>query len=98
MNYELTDSDHVAMGSDTDAQATDISMPIAVVGIGCRFPGDASSPDKLWEFLCEGKSALKTMPEDRININAFYHPQAERNGSVSNCTRVICVVDPNQPI
>lgn len=81
---DATGSDHVALGSHVDARVKDSSMPIAVVGIGCRFPGGASSPDRLWELLCEGKSALKTIPEDRINVDSFYHPQAERNGSVSD--------------
>ena len=94
---EAAGPNHVALDSHVDAQVKNSSMPIAVVGIGCRFPGDASSPDKLWELLCEGKSALKTMPADRLNIDAFYHPQAERNGSVSNRTHVICSVDSDQP-
>ncbi|CZT43409.1 uncharacterized protein RSE6_03443 [Rhynchosporium secalis] len=50
-------------------------VPIAIVGIGCRLPGGNSSPSKLWDFLCEGKSSWKAKaPEDRFNWDAFTHP------------------------
>ncbi|PYI01233.1 ketoacyl-synt-domain-containing protein [Aspergillus sclerotiicarbonarius CBS 121057] len=58
-------------------------MPIAVIGIGGRFPGNASSPEKLWEVLLNGDSTLSETPKDRFNIDAFYHPHAERSGTQS---------------
>jgi hypothetical protein len=61
----------------------DESMPIAVIGIGCRFPGDATSPDNLWKLISEGRNARGGIPKDRFNIDAFYHPAGERQGSVS---------------
>ncbi|RAL04853.1 type I polyketide synthase [Aspergillus ibericus CBS 121593] len=54
-------------------------MPIAVTGIGGRFPGNASNPEKLWEVLLNGESTLTETPKDRFNIDAFYHPHAERS-------------------
>jgi len=56
-------------------------MPVAIVGLGGRFPGDASNPDKLWELLSQGRSALTDIPQDRYNMEAFYHPHAERLGA-----------------
>lgn len=47
---------------------------IAIVGVACRFPGDASSPEKLWSTLSNGRSAWREFPADRLNINGFYHP------------------------
>ncbi|KAL6232450.1 hypothetical protein BDW75DRAFT_247185 [Aspergillus navahoensis] len=48
-------------------------VPIAVVGLACRFPGDASSPSKFWDMLKNGKDAYSpTSP--RWNSDAFYHP------------------------
>jgi hypothetical protein len=64
----------------------DQSMPIAVIGIGCRFPGDATSPDNFWKLISEGRSAHGRIPKDRFNIDAFYHPAGERKGSVSDQT------------
>jgi len=56
--------------------------PIAIVGMACRFPGDASDPDKLWQLLAGGKSAFKEIPQDRFNLAGFYHPDPKRSDSV----------------
>jgi phthiocerol/phenolphthiocerol synthesis type-I polyketide synthase A len=39
--------------------------PIAVIGMGCRFPGDIHGPEAFWQFLCEGRSAVGEVPPDR---------------------------------
>ncbi|MFG2565520.1 SDR family NAD(P)-dependent oxidoreductase, partial [Streptomyces sp. NPDC048567] len=39
--------------------------PIAVVGIGCRYPGDVSSPDDLWQLVAEGTHIRDDFPVDR---------------------------------
>lgn len=59
------------------------TMPIALVGFSCRFPGDATDPEKLWNLLKEGRSAWSEIPEDRFNKKAFYHPQSDNFGTVS---------------
>jgi acyl transferase domain-containing protein len=59
------------------------AMPIAIVGMGCRLPGGASSPERLWDMLLRKESARKETPPDRFNIDAFYHPDADKNGTVS---------------
>jgi len=41
-----------------DALERRAAEPIAVVGLGCRFPGDADSPDAFWRLLCEGRDAV----------------------------------------
>lgn len=41
------------------------SESIAIIGVGCRLPGDVNGPDALWEFLTERRSAVTTVPEDR---------------------------------
>ena len=62
----------------------DASMPIAIIGIGGRFPGDATNPEKLWDMISKGRNALVEVPKDRFNIDAFYHPHAERHGTMNN--------------
>ncbi|KAF9769548.1 hypothetical protein IL306_013025 [Fusarium sp. DS 682] len=56
---------------------------IAIVGIGLRFPGDASSPEELWKVLERGESQWSEFPKDRLNINGYYHPSGDRQGSIS---------------
>ncbi|KAI1376577.1 hypothetical protein F4677DRAFT_418954 [Hypoxylon crocopeplum] len=63
--------------------AQDVSTPIAIVGISGRFPGDATTPDKLWEMITQKRSARTDVPKCRYNIDAFYHPSAEHQGSTS---------------
>lgn len=47
---------------------------IAIVGIGCRFPGGASSPSRLWSLLLEGRDAIIDIPEDRWDRRRFFDP------------------------
>ncbi|KAK8008836.1 Type I Iterative PKS [Apiospora marii] len=56
--------------------------PIAVIGMGCRFPGNATSPNNLWQMLVSGESAWSTFPEDRVNIASYFHPSGNRQGSI----------------
>lgn len=56
---------------------------IAIIGFSLRFPQDAVSPESFWNMLTEGRSAATEVPESRFNINAFYHPDPDRLGSVS---------------
>ncbi|WP_139058437.1 type I polyketide synthase, partial [Streptomyces prasinopilosus] len=48
-----------------EAGAPDERDPIAVVGIGCRFPGGVRGPDQYWRFLLDGNSGIRSLPEDR---------------------------------
>ncbi|TGA87180.1 SDR family NAD(P)-dependent oxidoreductase, partial [Streptomyces palmae] len=62
------------------AKATD--EPIAIVGIGCRFPGDVSSPDDLWRLLVADGDAIAEFPTDRgWDLAALYDPDPERSGT-----------------
>ena len=48
--------------------------PVAVVGIGCRFPGDVFGPDGFWRLLVDGVDAIGEVPADRWDAEAFYDP------------------------
>jgi polyketide synthase 7 len=39
--------------------------PIAIVGIGCRYPGDVRSAEQFWDLLADGRDAISKFPEDR---------------------------------
>ena len=48
--------------------------PLAIVGIGCHFPGDAHSPESYWRLLCSETDATCTVPETRWNAARYYDP------------------------
>ena len=58
------------------------SMPIAVVGMGFRGPGDATDLHGLWRMVLEGRESFGPIPEKRWNNAAFYHPDHARHGTV----------------
>ncbi|HEY0602496.1 MAG TPA: type I polyketide synthase, partial [Herpetosiphonaceae bacterium] len=49
--------------------------PIALIGIGCRFPGGANDPEQFWSLLREGIDAISEVPADRWSIERFYDPK-----------------------
>src|SRR5262245_43159307 len=54
--------------------------PIAVIGIGCRFPGGANTPDAFWALLDQGRDAVTEVPADRWNSRTFYDPDPAKLG------------------
>ncbi|TDZ16978.1 Polyketide synthase-nonribosomal peptide synthetase [Colletotrichum orbiculare MAFF 240422] len=57
--------------------------PIAIVGIGCRFPGSANSPSKLWDVLRSPRDLAKRIPKQRWNLDKFYHPTGSHHGTTN---------------
>ncbi|CAI4215820.1 unnamed protein product [Parascedosporium putredinis] len=55
--------------------------PIAIVGSACRFPGDSSSPSKLWDLLREPRDVLQEIPDSRFNPDGFYHEDPLHHGT-----------------
>ncbi|GES58268.1 polyketide synthase [Aspergillus terreus] len=58
-------------------------IPIAIVGMGFRGPGDASNVEKLWNMILEGREAWSRIPESKWNHSAFYHPDYARHGTTN---------------
>ncbi|OKH21109.1 short-chain dehydrogenase, partial [Hydrococcus rivularis NIES-593] len=56
--------------------------PIAIVGIGCRFPG-AENPEAFWQLLRNGVDAISEVPSDRWDIDEFYAPQPATPGKMN---------------
>jgi acyl transferase domain-containing protein len=59
----------------------DATMPIAIIGMSARLPGDATDPESLYKMCAEARDAWSTVPSNRFNHAAFYHPDANRNGT-----------------
>ncbi|KAF2464811.1 uncharacterized protein BDR25DRAFT_380712 [Lindgomyces ingoldianus] len=60
------------------------TCPIAIIGMGCRLPGGANDPEKLWDMLSAGRDAWSKVPADRFNSGSFYHPNPDMNGTISH--------------
>lgn len=60
------------------------SQPIAIVGIGCRLPGNVQNTDDLWQLLIEGRNAWSPVPAERFNEDAFHHPNPDNNGTTNH--------------
>ncbi len=58
--------------------------PVAVVGIGCRFPGGVVGPEAYWTFLANGGDAIGEIPPDRWNADEFYDPDTFAPGRMSS--------------
>jgi FkbH-like protein len=64
----------ISGGSDAD--------PIAIVGVGCRFPGGVHSMDDLWEVVANGREVLTDLPRDRgWDLDGLYDPDPSKTGT-----------------
>jgi phthiocerol/phenolphthiocerol synthesis type-I polyketide synthase C len=56
--------------------------PIAIVGIGCRYPG-AHGPSEFWQLLANGHNAIREIPKERFDIDAFHDPRPQTPGKLA---------------
>lgn len=68
-------------GVTGDGGAPDALEPIAVVGLATRF-AHAATTEGLWEILLQARSTWSSIPKERFNAAAFYHPDPEHGGTV----------------
>ena len=56
--------------------------PLAIVGMGCRYPGGVSGPESFWNLLIDGRSGIIPVPEDRWNRERWHHENVEIPGKM----------------
>ncbi|NEP49106.1 MAG: type I polyketide synthase [Moorea sp. SIO3C2] len=57
--------------------------PIAIIGMGCRFPGGVDSPEAFWQLLNDGVDAIAEVPKNRWNIDEYYDPDPDAPGKIA---------------
>jgi acyl transferase domain-containing protein/acyl carrier protein len=64
------------------ASRVSLDEPIAIVGMSCRYPGGASSPERLWKLVVADADAISPFPTDRYwDIERIYDPDSRRPGT-----------------
>ncbi|NET12707.1 MAG: type I polyketide synthase, partial [Okeania sp. SIO1H6] len=66
--------------SRLDALETATTEPIAIIGMGCRFPGGTNDPESFWQILRDGVDTIQEVPSDRWNVDAYYDSTPETPG------------------
>lgn len=69
-----------AMQREVEAMRRNQREPIAIVGLGCRFPGGADGPAAFWRNLRDGTDAVTEVPPERWDVDAYYDPDPEVPG------------------
>ena len=72
-------SSGVACTSESEALS-----PIAIVGMGCRFPGGANTPAAFWQILLEGRDTVTEIPRDRIDLEPYFDPSSPLHGKFAS--------------
>ena len=56
--------------------------PLAIIGMACRFPGDADDTEAFWRLLSEGRDAVGEVPAERWDVDAYFDPDSNQPGKM----------------
>ena len=74
----LRRADRVAQGSSVQSS----NQPIAIIGMGCRFPGEVEDPDSFWRFLSSGGDGITDIPSGRWDVEHHFDSNPEALGKM----------------
>jgi len=67
--------------SRLEAANRDLNAPIAIIGIGCRFPGGSNTPADFWKLITTGQKTVDEIPAERWSLDGFYNPDQTARGT-----------------
>ncbi|WP_436846221.1 SDR family NAD(P)-dependent oxidoreductase, partial [Streptomyces chartreusis] len=77
---QVAGTEHTAAGAPTRT-AVAMDEPLAIIGMACRFPGGADSPEALWRLVAEERDAVGGLPVDRgWDLASLYDPDPDARG------------------
>ncbi len=65
----------------TESNDVERSFPVALIGLACRFPG-AADLEEFWSLLKAGRDAIGEIPDDRWDVDAYFHPDPAKPGTM----------------
>jgi len=75
------------LASDLNANLEEVkrraSEPFAVIGLGCRYPGNVNDADSFWRMLQDGRDVVREIPPDRWDVNAYYDANPDAPGKMN---------------
>ncbi len=70
------------MQAKLDALEREKNEAIAIIGMGCRFPGGGDNPEAFWQILRDGVDTISEIPKNRWNVDEFYDPDPAAPGKI----------------
>jgi len=70
------------MQAKVDALEQEKNEPIAIIGMGCRFPGGGDNPEAFWRILRDGVDTISEIPRSRWDVDAYYDPNPAAPGKI----------------
>ncbi|KAB5542843.1 polyketide synthase [Coniochaeta sp. 2T2.1] len=59
-------------------------MPIAIIGMACRLPGNVATPAEFWELCTRARTGWTEIPKERFNSDLFHHPNPGKGGCLNS--------------
>ncbi len=72
----------LAAGAPKKEAAASTGEPVAIIGLGCRFPGGAHSPEQFWRILNDRVDTVRRVPEERWDADRLYDPDPAAPGKM----------------
>lgn len=72
-----------ANGPSEGSTSSHKAMPVAIVGMACRFPGHVTTPAEFWELCTRARSGWSEIPKERFDKARFHHPNPGKAGAMN---------------